>query len=159
MWAVLFVCSLQFTTSRTSITQQSFLCTAHQDPGEIHTSVHLKVGALDLVEAVKLEDHQWWHLWPQLPSVVAVPATLVLQAVAVMPVTPEMLAGMAAPMTPAIPAPVTAPVTMAIQATMMQWPLWQNRVVGGKYTSPNIATRKQKQKKPKLCATSPSAGK
>ena len=36
--------------SKTSLTQQMFLCPTHRDAGEFHTSVHLKVGGLEHIE-------------------------------------------------------------------------------------------------------------
>ena len=58
----LFVSLLLFTISKTSTTQQKCLCPTHQDTGEFHISVHLKVGGLEHTEEVELGEQWRWYL-------------------------------------------------------------------------------------------------
>lgn len=52
----LFVSLVQCATSKTSITQQSFLCPTCQDAREFHTSVHLRVNGLE-----QQRKQSWWN--------------------------------------------------------------------------------------------------
>lgn len=52
----------------TSIFQQRLLCPRHQDDGEIHTSLYLKVGGLEHKEEAEAGEHLRHCLWSQSPS-------------------------------------------------------------------------------------------
>ena len=75
-WDTPFASLLQSITSKTFITQQKFLYSIHQDAGEFHTSVHLKVGGLEHTEEVELGKNVGSARNPGPPAMVAEPTTL-----------------------------------------------------------------------------------
>ena len=56
-WDTPFISPLQ-ATHKISTTQQKCFCPTHQDAGEFHTSVAVKVGELEYIKQSELEE-QW----------------------------------------------------------------------------------------------------